>query len=517
MSSPQTTGHAAAPVPQPPPVRTPNGPLDMLDGDFYVPVPGNRRRQIRLRTGLSLLSIERTAGVPVLAYIIWCLERFSMSHAVNIYRMFHNLDRFLAEQEGCEDFAWGTCDMPLFLRYLVGCRGQRRENDVILFRSFYRWACDFAYGGFGPAVADNLDSVRLRGEPKGMAVRTGDPGKGPLSDEIFREILRLLADDDGPLLARVCTGLGVELGANPAQYTALRASDLRRFDDGDGVVLYQLDMPRSKKADGYLERRRRPISPRLGQTLEHYIAATADLRADLGAGNDFLLLTNTGRPITTADFNERLREFFAPSPLADRPDAHMTQRRNRYTFASRLIAQGSSIDQIVDLLDHTHAGNVQVYYAQRADVVDRLDAAVGGEYAAMMERFAGRIVDSEGEADLGDRPAQRVRVSLLSGAVGIGTCSRDIAAHGLCQLAPPYSCYFCPAFQAWRNTDHGAFAATIRAERDDLITLDGDGRGDRVIGQLNELLAQVEAVALACADPPRPPLTSGRGRPKKRR
>ncbi len=488
--------------------------IDMGQGDFFVSVPGNRRRQIRLRTGWPLFAIGTPAGAAPVAYIIWCLERLSTSYTCHAYRALAGFTQFLVEREGIHGFEWGLVDMPLALRYLDHARAHRRENDAILFRGYYRWACDLEYPGFDPAVADALDSLRLRGEPKGMAVLTADPETGPLPDDVFHELLRLLAGDEGPLLPRVCTGLGVEIGANPAQYVDLRAADLHRFEGEGGAVLYQLDMPRSKKSDGYQDRRRRPISNRLGHALEDYIAATAGPRAGAGAGEDYLLLAEDGRPLTADRFNDQLRLFFAASPLADRPDAHLTQRRNRYTFASRLVRQGVSIDQLVDLLDHTHAGNVMVYYAQLADVVERLDVATGTTYAAMIDRFTGRIVPSEAEAEFGDRPEQRVRASLVSGAMDIGTCARDIRDNGLCQLFPPYSCYFCPSFQAWREAPHADFAATIAEERDELVAIDGYGQGDRVIGQLTELLGQVRAVADACLATPPPPLRTGRGRTK---
>ncbi len=477
--------------------------ISMGDGDFTVLRPDNQRVWIRLRSGLPLFPLTSPEGKAPAEYVIRALETKSSLYAAGAYNELRRFCKFLVREEGVSAFSWRSLDEVLLLRYLNHLRSQGSEHHFWRVRHFYTWAAEDEYEGFSLKVSSKLATLRIPGGPKGVAVLTNDRYEGPLPDRAFRLILRRLSSEGVPLLPRVCASLCVELGANPAQFCQLRERDLLVYET-DGEPIYQLDLPRSKKGDNYKGRRRRPLSPQLGKLLCSYVAETTDLRAALKMGDPFLLLNDLGRPMTDQSFNTALGRFADNSGLTKVVEGSLTARRFRRTFATRLVAEGAAREHLMDLLDHTDDQNVGVYYAMRGDAVRRIDAAVGPALEAITARFLGKIVSSEAEAILGDRPEQRVKASLSGGDVGIGTCGHNIRAEGLCRLHPPHACYTCPLFQPWRDADHRGLAATIQTKRDELVELEGGEEGGRVVGLLDGLLAAVEEVAQACETPEQP-------------
>lgn len=477
--------------------------IDVGSGDFTVPKPDHGSMWIRLRTSWPLFPFGSASGQAPAAYILQLLETRSPSHAYNMSGGLSRFCHFLTQQEGFVDgaFSWAGIDEALLLRYLTHLRRQRLGYEFARLRHFYCWAVDAAYPGFRLTLADRLKGLRIQGNPKGVAVLTGDPQQGPLPEPAFRQALRRLATDDGPLLPRVCAALAIELGANPAQYCQLRLRDYLRFPT-DAATLYQLDLPRSKKRDGQRDRKRRPLSPQLGALLDTYIVATAAAREALARDDPLLLLTTAGRPVTSRAFNAALRRFFLATGVT--VPGSISARRLRRTFATRLVALGASMEQLMELLDHTDAQNAGVYFAMRGDAVARLDTAVGATLAAVVGRFQGTVVATEAAATFGDRPEQRVKAALPAGDVGIGTCGRDLRTIGLCPLFPPASCYTCPLFQPWRDADHAGVAQRLEAQRATLVALDGGDQRNPVVAQLDALLGAVQEVVQTCATAPLP-------------
>ncbi len=485
--------------------------VDLGDGDFLVDAPGGRHLWIRMRTGWPPFPAGSSAGTAPVDFIVHLLRVGATSSAVDAYYDLRRFARYVQDTEGCASLAWEKVDEGLLLRYRAHLRTAGRPWDFAGFRRFYRYAADAEAAGFSRTLADTLMTMRVGGHPMGTAVLTNDPREGPLADEVFRAILRLLEADAGPLLPRLCVSLAVELGANSGQFCALLPGDLLTYET-DADPLYQLDLPRSKKRDGYVRRRRRPISVRLGRLIGEYLATTAEQRAQLPPSRVALLLDGRGLPLTYVLFNKALRQFFADSPFAGSDSGHLTTRRFRRTYATRLAESGASREILMDLLDHSNDKHVRVYFAMRGAAVPRIDAAVGSKLTPLARRFQGQVVATEGNAALGDRPSQRIKAVLPLGNVGIGTCGRDIAVGGLCPLAPPHACYTCALFQPWRDGPHADFAATLTAQRDELVALEGGDAVGRVVEQFDNIIEAVREVIVSCAAPPPPPLPPRRRR-----
>ena len=476
------------------------GTRHLNNGDFSVTLPNNRKVEIKLRTGLPLFPITSPQGEAPAEYVIRQLETKSPDHAYNSYgRGLRQFCRFLLEN-GHESWNWRKADETLLLSYLNFLRSKGREYEFARLRHFYVWASDAEYTGFSRQITSKLNALRIPGNVKGEAVLTGDREKGPLSEEAFHLVRQRLVLDTVSMLSQVCIELCVELGANSAQFCQLRERDYIVYET-NGEPIYHLNLPRSKKGDGYRERRQRPLSPQLGRLLGDYITATATMRDWLGMEDPFLLLTDAGEPMTSSSFGQALQRFVGESGLSSKIEGSLNPRRFRRTFATRLVAEGAPKEIVMDLLDHTDGQNVDVYFEMRGDSVSRIDGAVSSTLEPLVGRFLGEIVDSEADADLGDKKEQRVKAPFETGDVGIGTCGRDIRINGLCQLHPPYSCYTCPRFQPWRDADHEGLASSIREQREAIVQLEGGDESTRIVGQLDELLRSVLEVDEACKNP----------------
>ncbi len=493
------------------------GTLDVADGDFQVMRPGNTGSWLRLRTGWAPhFAYGSPAGIAPTAYLHHILATRSVSTAVRVYAALHEYAQFLDVQGRDADFTWSDFDSAEFLHLLASATTPSRIAMLHILRYFYRWAATCGYAGFSEDCADALYGITLGGNETGVAVRTGDPEEGPLSDAAFTELLTLLRRGTEKTLPRLCTMLALELGANVAQFCELRLRDFLTYPNSV-ETRYHLEMPRSKKSDGYRQRRQRPISRELGKLIEVYVEETRETRAMLAEDDPHLLFGPRGEPLQLQGFARALTAFFAASPLAHQPGGHLTVRRFRRTFASRLAAGGASIDAVMDLLDHTDAQHVLVYYGLGRDAAQRIEAAAGPEYAKIMDRWRGRIVANETDAVLGDRPEQRVIAPTPLLDTGVGTCARDIHVCGLCPFYPPQSCYSCEWYQPWRDADHVGFAATIAAQRDALEATAGTGASKQTIIQFNTLLASINVVAELCSEPESTPVRRASGRAKRGR
>jgi integrase len=476
-----------------------DGMIDIGDGDFAVVEPDNQRTSIRLRTGWALFPLTSAAGVAPTDYILRRLETCAPGTAVRAYEHLRAFDRFLSDVEGFgattgRTFSWAEVDEGVLLRYYATLIDKGTGYKFTHIRHFYCWATGGGYPGFSTLIARRLSELHIGANPRGVAVLTGDRTKGSLTESEFGRIVGLLSTDTGPLLPRLCTALLVELGGNPAQFIQLRVRDVHAYESSSAGV-YDISLPRSKKRDGYRQRKTRPISASLGQLLVEYVAATTEDRARLGINDPPLLLSDTGDPLTGRGLVGAINRFASGTGIRIAP------RRLRRTFATRLVAQGAPIDVVAELMDHTDTQCVGTYFEMRGDAVERLDGATGSRYRALMVRFQGVIVDPKAQAGVPNARAQRVKAIVLGGNVSIGDCGRDIQANGLCPLAPPFACYTCPKFRAWRDADHRGVAASVQVTRDALADQNPDGDGSPLIAQYDGLIGAIHEVASACDEP----------------
>lgn len=115
---------------------------------------------------------------------------------------------------------------------------------------------------------------------------------------------------------------------------------------------------------------------------------------------------------------------------------------------TRAADEGASAEKLAELADHSDLQNVMVYIDNSPSYVVRLGERIDSYYEPALKRFRGTITLSDngtGNAIPGFSP----HLPLLD-LGGIGRCG----AEGICNLAPPVSCYHCDHFIAFRDGPH---------------------------------------------------------------
>lgn len=399
-------------------------------------------------------------------------------------------------------FEWGVITEGVFRAYLEhGLTTASKGNDFARLREMYTWG---AFGAqlpeFDPDLTLALKAIRAQGNVKGAAVRFRDPLKGPLDQDEQRIVARAIAAGAGTPFDRAVVMLHLELGLNPQSTARMKNNDLGVFyanivDNGRSrpITKYQIRAPRVKKRREFRETRTRPISDQLGQLL-------SELRRGESADPLFHWLS----PDAPEDgINQAMVRFATAARLISprtRSLLRLTPRRFRSTLATEMAREGASRERIAEVLDHTDLQNVNVYIESASFVVDQLGERFDQMFDPLLQRFRGKIVDSNAQrafpkvppkvipGDIVQLPAAPLNVG------GIGMCGRDIRIDGLCRLAPPLTCYPCEFFAAFRNGPHvevltalEKISEEMKATSDSRIPM----QLEEVISAIRQLLAQI--------------------------
>lgn len=358
------------------------------------------------------------------------------------------------------------------------------------FRFWYLWSADADLPGFDFEVSVGLENLTIGGATKGEAVLRSDPKLGPLHPSEFDRLYKAMrwASDCElvPEMDLAATWLFMALGCNPRSLQLLNEEDLLCTEMEDGTVKHELRVPRIKKP-GQPERsqfRTRPLRQEVGRLLARIVASNRTARALLPPYlSDRRFSTPIFRTLEpreillggafesevfrcpSAYFREALARVSSTLDLKGRDGEplHLTARRLRYTFATRLVQDGASPVMLADALDHTDLQHVMVYYNAKSDIVAKLDKTIAMQLAPWAQAFMGKIVRSESVADRGDDPASRVRhLDRHHGKLeNIGTCG----SHGPCGLSAPIACYTCHRFQPWLEAPHESVLDALLEDR----------------------------------------------------
>ena len=262
---------------------------------------------------------------------------------------------------------------------------------------------------------------------------------------------------------------------------------------------YQLALPRVKKRTEERETVTRPISNELGRVLEI-------LKKD--DPNSFLFhWLNEANP--ESDAGHAMQRFANECDLVSARTGgrlQLSPRRFRRTIATEMAREGASLEKIAAVLDHTDLQNVRVYVEASSYVVDQVGDRFDHVFEPIARLFRGKIVDRpEGSAPSKQVvPSASAHLPLLN-VGGIGMCGRDVRTDGLCNLAPPLTCYGCGFFAAFRDGPHQEVLqalenvqADLKASSDLRIPM----QLDDVINAARQLVAQIETEGKAKDDRP---------------
>lgn len=378
---------------------------------------------------------------------------------------------------------------------------------------WYLWCADSGLHRFDADVATELDTIRLKAAPRSAAVMRQDPQSGPLRRseyEPFEIALRSPRATELPLLDRVVAWLFLCFGTNPRNLTLLVEEDFITTPLIDGTVVHELRIPRIKKrTPGERDQfRTRRLVPELAELIARLIEQNRcvernpDTSRPLLIGNERKGLVGT--PFAAERFRLRIGDLGAilhrvSSTLNlkahDGSPLHLTPRRLRYTFATKLVADGASPQEVADALDHSDTGYVMVYFNTRSDIVQRLDKAMGLALAPIAQAFMGMVIDDESGAVRARDPRSRIKhfSPTMKSLENVGSCG----SFGFCGLMAPIACYTCTHFEAWLDGPHEQVLDELERKRSERLAAGAD---PKMTQMHDRTMLAVAEVVLRCAD-----------------
>ncbi len=442
--------------------------------------------------------------------LLWYAENLSPAFLNNGFAHFKRFFKELFAQKGLVLEEINSIDLINYRASL----GKNREWFLGYLAGFLKqWEGLRLPGVTSDAIAF-LNSIRLSGNSKGVAVLTMDPEQGPFTS-IELEALHCALNDtyakgELSLGDYLLAWLLMMLGQRPIQYAYLKVCDVLSIGSGDAVT-YILRVPRAKQ-QGTLPRsvfKERALTPQIGALLlayaetvkfqfKHYLddLTQAPLFPENISEREYppgLEFHRTGQHI-----GQQMKEIFAKLQVSSERTGqplHITPTRFRRTLGTRAAAEGHGELVIAELLDHNDTQNVWVYVEAIPEMVERIDRAMAVQLAPLAQAFAGIIID-EDPRQVGPLASNIVAPQYTQEFTPVGNCGK----HGFCSFAAPVACYTCRQFHAWLDGPHEAVLDYLLAERERLM-LGTDRRiaaiNDRTILAVAQVVQQCESIRAA--------------------
>ena len=178
--------------------------------------------------------------------------------------------------------------------------------------------------GFQTEIANALYRINVPTNTTGQAVQTRDPERGPLNDEEHWLIRQAIKEKKGPLLERVCVMLMLEFGARPGQIILLDEQDYRVLRGAQGQRFCSVEVSRLKQRQLVPEKRRRRISPDLGEALDELIQENHSRYGNSGPTAYFSECVCTNQRHTTYD---QLGVLISRQELLAKGGSHLSSYR----------------------------------------------------------------------------------------------------------------------------------------------------------------------------------------------
>lgn len=456
------------------------------------------------------------------------LEQTSTIHGYNLFnniynKIFSHQEKYALRKETGQDVIKENL-VSLFEMAISDAREEHKLWGVYGPSRWYIWGAEnHPELGFCKSYARQLEGITFGGNPKGEAVRTRDPGKGPIHPSLeLPLLLKALKNDNSKefrhLQQKVVLALSLAFGRNSKNLIYLQEKDLTNLTPDSDHPCWVLRMPRIKK---------RQLHPRddfqneyleleFTEYLLDLIKANKAIDTELQANNKIIvvekpLLINikgnkaaidTGLfgdafKFTRMDIYDLLQEFVKRhhiiSPLTDEL-MFISPRRLRYTLATNLAAEGISRRELARVLDHSDTQNVEVYFEVAGKIVEHLDKAVAKEFASYLDLFKGRIIADSTKAANYQRQDKNLFFQSEfdpSEQTEIGICGES----KICHLDPPFSCYLCPKFQAYKHADHEKVLDLLLQDREQKLK---KYEQKRLAIQLDQVIYAISQVVELC-------------------
>lgn len=401
------------------------------------------------------------------------------------------------------------------------------EYRLGVLRVFIKQIYFLEFGTVSDQVIELLNSWRLSGNDKGMAVLSLDPEEGPYSDIEFEAIRNGLdnkyaesvLDEEEYSLVQ----LFAATGRRPIQIASTKIGDFRLDSEKLEKPIFMLSIPRAKvRGRGFraeftdfaliesigqvlcihIENVRKKAEREIGRKLSNEECGLlpmfpGDLRqlrelspVDMRA----VLITDiTHRKIS--HITSRLKKIIGKLQIiSERTGKFLktTGYRFRYTLGTRAAREGAGVGTIATLLDHEDMQNTKVYVANIPEHATTISEIMNGSLMRYASAFQGEVVDFE-DSVLSQVPgAQRIRTADSSN--NVGSCGTE----AMCHDYAPVACYTCTKFKAWRDAPHYLVLKWLMDERDRILEETNDleiaAINDRSIYAVTQVMKRCDAL-----------------------
>lgn len=447
-------------------------------------------------------------------------EEVSASHTSNMYLRFQRMIR----DTGCKNVTEHV------VRNWRAMLDDEHEWYLGALRGFLISWYDYGYKGISGQVVRTLESMRLAGNKKGVAIANRCPYSGALTQNeqvsVANELIRLFADDQ---ISLECYSYLVTL-----QATARRAVQLRQLKAKDLVkeqcektqaINFYLNIPRAKQRGvGFRE-----LFKRLAITEELYLTLTnlIDRQSTKFSKTYNVNLTESQKrlipifldwesfenlepgetqkkqldDLLQTDFLHlstfQLRDSFIRQvnrlnqAVSERTGdiIQLSARRFRRTRGTNLGRKGVSAFIIAEALDQSDTQNVKVYTENTADTVTYIDKTIGKHLAPLAKAFKGEIIEHIRDGERGDDPSARIpnKDNEVVGACG----TNDFCVKGY------EACYLCEKFRPLLDAPHDKFLEALYVEKEARLK---STKSEQYASTKDTLILAVESVVQVCAE-----------------
>jgi hypothetical protein len=426
--------------------------------------------------------------------IMYYIENHSLSHAANMHKYLLNMCRAVLSPQDPVASISST--------HIINYKAHIGKKEWFLgsLKGFFLAWNKLGYPGIDGDAVRLLRGMRLKGNPKGNAVRTMDPRKGPFTEN------ELLSIHEELCIKYKSGGIGnrefalvwlfLALGMRVVQFAMLKVADFQTITADDSSVRYTLNMPRAKQRGGMA---RELFSPQLlcteaGAAVSIWVEQVKSSKEGKGIKpGDLPIFPRWGHesPIghhhmTSTMLGRELQDVVNSLQVISERTGELIKantHRFKYTIGSRAAEEGHGELTIAKMLDHSDTQNIGVYIESTPKLAGIIDKAMAPYMAPVAQAFKGMIIRTEQDFPNGlrigagdpDSPA-------------VGKCGH----HGFCGAAAPHVCYTCIQFNAWLDGPHEEVLKELVDERARVLAATGDERiaaaKDRVIMAVTQVV-----------------------------
>jgi len=227
----------------------------------------------KIRGDVDVLNINFDALPPVSpilmfgfkSALLWCAEKNSLG---TVSGMFQHIQRLLRHMSKATAMPLEIITSSDFLNFKTHLKPEAEWYASHVAGYLRSWH-SLGYPGLDDDLMSTLRQLRLKGNPKGNAVRTMDPNGGPFTDIELQTIQASLdhAYEHGQVGVQdyLIAWLFIMLGPRPVQLAALKLGDIVAERKPDGSVEYILRVPRAKQGHAHIrkELKERPLIPQI--------------------------------------------------------------------------------------------------------------------------------------------------------------------------------------------------------------------------------------------------------------